>query len=364
MRVAIRADAALHMGSGHVMRCLALSNALKTKGADISFICRDFPGHFGDRIAAEGHQLNLLPPGIQAIKPEVDPTQVPPHTAWLGETWETDLAQTQAVLKGKLFDWLIVDHYSLDGRWENVMRKYSRKVMAIDDLADRSHDCDLLLDQTLGRSEERYNSQVPGHCVVLVGSKYALLRPEFPQWRDYSLKRRARPSLERLLVSFGGVDKTNATCQVLRALQDSSLPADCRIAVVMGETAPWLKEVRELAEKMKWPTEVKMNVPNMAQLMADSDLAIGAAGGTTWERCCLGLPAIMVVLATNQRDIGLKLEQQQAVILLDKISDLKEAVGLICDSTEKLANLSQTSRSITDGSGVETVLRSMEQLCA
>ena len=236
--------------------------------------------------------------------------------------------------------------------------------MVIDDLADRSHDCDLLLDQTLGRSEERYSSQVPGHCVVLVGSKYALLRPEFFQWRDYSLKRRARPNLERLLISMGGVDKTNATCQVLRALQDSSLPVDCRIAVVMGERALGLKEVRELAEKMKWPTEVKMNARNMAQLMANSDLAIGAAGGTSWERCCLGLPTIMVVLAANQRDIGLKLEQQQAVILLDKISDLKESVGLICDSAERLANLSQTSRNITDGSGVETVLCYMEQLCA
>jgi UDP-2,4-diacetamido-2,4,6-trideoxy-beta-L-altropyranose hydrolase len=211
MRVVIRADAASHIGTGHVMRCLALANALKEKGAEVYFVCRPFVGHLGEYIVAEGHQLHLLPPATQAVKPEPDPKQSPPHEAWRGESWEADLDQTQVVLGEQYFDWLIVDHYSLDNRWESPMRKFFRKIMVVDDLADRLHDCDLLLDQTFGRSEEAYKPRVPKNCIVLTGSNYALLRPEFAELRDHSLKRRTKPEIKHLLVSMGGIDQTNAT---------------------------------------------------------------------------------------------------------------------------------------------------------
>ena len=179
MRVAIRVDAALHIGSGHVMRCLALANALKMGGANVSFICRPFAGHLGEHISAEGHRLNFLSPATQTITPP-DPTQTPPHTTWLGESWETDLAQTQAMLKGKTLDWLIVDHYSLDIRWESAMRDFTDNIMVVDDLADRRHDCDLLLNQNLHDvKDSKYDRLISPECVRLLGLKYALLRPEF-----------------------------------------------------------------------------------------------------------------------------------------------------------------------------------------
>ena len=359
MRVAIRADAASHIGIGHVMRCLTLASALKLKGAEVCFICRPFLGHLGERIVIEGHLLHMLPPATQAIKSAPDLAETPPHSTWLGESWETDLTQTQAMLGERRFDWLVVDHYSLDARWEGAMRKNSNKVMVIDDLADRMHDCDLLLDQTFGRKKEVYESRVTEDCDLLAGSSYALLRPEFAELREFSLNRREKFKIEHLIVSMGGLDEQNITSQVLEALRHSPLPSNCCITVVVGNKVPWLDKVSKQAEKMTWPAEVREGVSNMAQLMANSDLAIGAAGGTSWERCCLGLPTLMVILANNQQDIGFALAQEQAVILLHNLADIKNAIGLLCANKKKLSSMSHASRKITDGSGVETVLNSL-----
>ena len=135
--------------------------------------------------------------------------------------------------------------------------------------------------------------------------------PEFAALRAYSLQRRARPQLRQLLITMGGVDKDNATGEVLTALRVCPLPADCQITVVMGTTAPWLSEVEQLARDMPWPTRVLVGVNDMARLMAESDLAIGAAGATSWERCCLGLPTAMFVLAENQKYAAWLLDREK-----------------------------------------------------
>ncbi len=364
MRILIRVDAAPHIGIGHVMRCLTLANALKMVGAEVCFICRMFSGHLGERIVAEGHLLYLLPPATQVIKSGPDLAETPPHAAWLGEDWETDLMQTQEVLGGKHFDWLVVDHYSLDVRWESAMRKFARKIMVIDDLADRMHDCDLLLDQNLGRDEGKYRPWVPENCTLLAGSKYALLRPEFAKLREYSLKRRVKSKIEHLLIAFGGIDKANATGKVLESLKESSLPADCHITVVIGATPVWLDAVKKIAETMPWPTEIQVDVSNMAQLMAESDLCIGAAGSTSWERCCLGVPTLLTVLSSNQREAGVALEKEQAVLLFNGASGIKENIEVLCRSAEKMDAMSLASSRITDGSGLENVMRHMKRICA
>jgi UDP-4-amino-4,6-dideoxy-N-acetyl-beta-L-altrosamine N-acetyltransferase len=227
--------------------------------------------------------------------------------------------------------------------------------MVIDDLANRQHDCDLLLDQNLGREAADYSQLVPKGCKILVGPNYALLRPEFFALREHSLIRRTtNPQLKDLLISMGGVDQADATGNVLEALKDCSLPANLRITVVMGEHAPWLDRVKLLARHITQPTEVKVNVSNMAQLMAESDLSIGAAGGTSWERCCLGLPAIVVVLAGNQRDGAHALEQRGCVKLIDQLADLPHLLREMLGETVSphvLSQLSQSSSNITDGNG-------------
>lgn len=372
MKVAFRADASLQMGSGHVMRCLTLADALKAQGADCHFISREHPGHLLEVIRQRGYKVNSLVARAQyaqaAIKNIVNeassPQQEPPHAAWLGSTWQTDAQETAAILASLQPDWLVVDHYALDRRWEEALAPHHRKLLLIDDLADRPHRCDLLLDQNLGRQPEHYAQWVPAHCQVLTGPHYALLRPEFAALRPYSLQRRhAEPGLRQLLITMGGVDHPNATGQVLQALKTCALPADCRITVVMGLTAPWLQNVREMAEQMPWPSDVVVNVSDMAQRMADSDLAIGAAGSTSWERCCLGLPTLMVVLAVNQQAGAQALEAAHAARLIGDVSDIamqlplavRELIDVNCQSRMSLA-----ASAITAGQGVVKILKAME----
>jgi UDP-4-amino-4,6-dideoxy-N-acetyl-beta-L-altrosamine N-acetyltransferase len=237
--------------------------------------------------------------------------------------------------------------------------------MVIDDLADRPHVCDLLLDQTFGRRATDYVPLVPDGCRLLCGSqKYALLRPEFAALREYSLKRRAKPVLRELLINMGGVDKDNVTGAVLRALQSRPLPADCSLTVVMGQTAPWLKNVQVLACSMQRPTRVLVGIDNMAQLMADSDLAIGAAGATSWERCCLGLPSIMLVVADNQLEVAKGLEEAGAALLCLSDQGLSKQLAVLldklCADVEQITLLSKAAAKVADGTGAGEVLARME----
>ena len=359
MTIAFRTDASLQIGTGHVVRCLTLADALQADGAQCHFICREHPGNLIAQIRQRGFAVSVLPAATKAlITDEQDVETHSNYAAWLGAEWATDAAQTKAGVGATAVDWLIVDHYALDARWEQILRPLCRKLMVIDDLADRPHDCDLLLDQNLGRDVGDYSQLVPEGCIVLAGPHYALLRPEFAALRDESLRRRATPQLKHLLITMGGVDQADATGKVLEALQDCPLPADLRITVVMGPHAPWLERVQLLAKLMPEPTEVKVNVNNMAQLMADSDLAIGAAGSTSWERCCVGLPTLIVVLAENQRNGATALEQSGSVKLLDSVDAIPHALrsilGLLV-TTDALSQLSQKSCLVTDGQGAGRV---------
>lgn len=380
MNVIFRVDASLQMGSGHVMRCLTLAEALTARGAHCQFICRAHEGNLIDHIRQKGYQVHALPlltqrpplsANASAVGAEVvDPTSssptsaVPAHSHWLGATQAQDARACVPILAAQKPDWLIVDHYALDARWERALAPHYRQLMVIDDLADRSHACDLLLDQTFGRNAADYRPLVPAQCRLLCGSKYALLRPEFAALRPYSLQRRAQPQLRRLLITMGGVDKDNVTSKTLIALRASQLPPDCQITVVMGLAAPWLAQVQQLAQDMPWTTQVLVGVSDMAQRMADSDLAIGAAGATSWERCCLGLPTIMLVLANNQQQVAQTLEQGEAARIIWHIRDiasclprlLRELLG----QPTALQEMSRFAAKIVDGHGIANIISVLE----
>ena len=355
MKVCFRVDASLQIGTGHVMRCLTLADALRERGASCIFVCRPHSGHLLDLIVQRGHRALALPELQEGIQHNLNGTA---HAHWLGTDWATDAQDTRQALSartcGQPVDWLVVDHYALDARWEDAVRQQAQRIMAIDDLADRPHACDLLLDQNLGRKEADYGGLLKGNTTTLVGPQYALLRPEFAALRAQSLARRqSKPQLQRLLVTMGGVDKDNATGQVLAALQSCSLPANLRVTVVMGPHAPWLAQVQAQAAQMNWPTEVLVGVNNMAQLMAESDLAIGAAGSTSWERCCLGLPTIQVVLAQNQEAIALALGRFGAALMLPSKAIEQTLPDLISTitSAEKLYTVSLAASGVTEGKG-------------
>lgn len=360
MQVVFRVDASILIGTGHVMRCLTLAEGLRQRGASCRFISRDHPGNLTELIRQRGFFVYALPLGRDWKLNEVAAA----HASWLGGDWQTDAEQTKVGVGGTANDWLIVDHYAIDARWERAIAPHYRKLMVIDDLADRQHSCDLLLDQTFSREAADYRSLVPADCRLLCGSQYAVLRPEFTAVRPYSLHRRARPILRELLITMGGVDKDNTTGQVLQALCNCPLSSDCRITVVMGAMAPWLAEVHSKAQDMPWPTRVLVGVSDMAKLMAESDLAIGAAGATSWERCCLGVPTIMLVLAENQCKVGQGLEQSGGAKLIKRgqstATQLMELLLPLIDDPAQLLHMSGCAARIVDGSGLNHVIQQLE----
>lgn len=357
--VAFRTDASLEIGTGHVMRCLTLADELAAYGADCSFICADCAGHLADVIRARGHGVHLLPsPSRASSSTEVGSA----HAGWLATSWEEDADQVRQVLACRPPSWLVLDHYAIDGRWEQALRHHYGKLLVIDDLADRPHDCDLLLDQNAGRRPADYDELTGSQCRRLIGPQYALLRPEFAAHRDESLRRRHDEKPSRLLVTMGGVDAPNATGTVLDVLKNlPQLPIN-RIDVVMNAQAPWLTAVCDHAATMPCQTEVHVSPTSMARLMAVSDLAIGAAGTTALERCCLGLPTLQVVLARNQEQGAAALSEMGSALSIGTPQDIAETLpGLLTWILEprRLAAMSLSASTVTDGQGATRVLEAI-----
>lgn len=292
MRVAFRVDAAPHIGSGHLMRCLTLADALKARGCETHFLGRPLPA--SERIQVESRRHHWH--DIAIASPESPEPDAPPHAAWLGTSQREDAAEVARTLGPLQPEWLVVDHYALDQRWEQAVRPQVRRILVIDDLADRGHDCDLLLDQNFHPgAEQRYDGLAPRGCRRLLGPRYALLRPEFALARA---GRRSRDgSIRRVLISLGGADPSNFTAVALDAAL--KLPSDCAIDVVVGAA---YQARRELADRCASLERVRLHVQTdrMGELMAASDLAIGAAGSSAWERLCLGLPTVTLAIADNQ----------------------------------------------------------------
>lgn len=309
MKIAIRTDASLYMGTGHLMRCLTLAGEVRQQGHTVTFICRELPGNLCELIEKKGYHVYRLP-----FQDKNRIQTVQDVSSWLGATWREDAEQTISVLQeisiASKIDWLVVDHYALDIQWERMMRPYVERIMVIDDLANRPHDCDLLLDQNLYENmEQRYMGLVPETCKLLLGPQYALLRPEF---REARKKLRPRDGIvRRILIFFGGTDPTNETLKAIEAVRLLNRP-DIEVDVIVGANNPH----RELIEKAcgELPNfHFHCQVDNMAELMAKADLAIGAGGSTTLERCYLGLPTIVVVTAENQVGLAQTLNKINAI---------------------------------------------------
>lgn len=347
-KVLFRADASITLGKGHIMRCLTLANELKAHGAQCVFICREQEGDAIDFIRNHSfsvHPLPILSHSKQTTHALDEDRDALDSIAYL-KTWQPDL--------------VIVDHYSLSSKWETKVNKYCRNLMVIDDLANRRHDCTVLVDQGLNRKKEDYSHLVCDQCNLLIGQYYGMLRQEFSQLRAYSLKRRTPSTMNHILVTMGGTDEPNATGQVLDALAQSNLPKDCLITIIMGSKAPWLNNIKSQANELPWQTRVLVDISNMATLMADSDLAIGAVGGTAWERCCLGLPTLMVILADNQKAGAYALEACGAAQLIGTPDLIKNTLpGILetlLENPQMLSKMSLYARKITNGHGIQNIL--------
>lgn len=341
MKILCRADASHELGTGHVMRQLTLADALMARGDQVTFACRAHPGHLADMIKARGFACHLWPADSHGIV-GADPTQ--------------DAAQTAQLAQHTKADWVFVDHYGLDAAWEAAQ---PAPVLAMDDMFDRPHDCAILINQNLGVTKADYDGLIPHKTTCLMGSAYALLRPEFAQLRPQAIARRAKSDgVKSLLISMGGSDQPNATGWVLDQLGQMDLPSDLHITIVMGQTAPHMAAVRTAAQALPYETTVLAGTSHMAQLMVQADLAIGAAGSTSWERCALGLPSLMMVLAENQRGIAHALEAAGAAKVFDHQDgpQFHTYITQAITQPQNLAQMAQNSLKIIDGDGAHRVV--------
>lgn len=360
MNIAFRVDASLKIGSGHVMRCLTLADALRSAGAQCHFICRDHTGNMAGLIASRGFKVSLLPASggdTSTCRLEAETR----HAVWLRTDWMSDAEQARGCLGSIPVDWLIVDHYAIDARWEQEMRPLCRRLMVIDDLADRQHDCDLLLDQNLYEAmETRYDKMVPAGCKKLLGPTYALLRPEFSIARKGLRHRTGQVS--RVLVSFGGADPTNETEKTLLALAGIG-EGRIEVDVVVGGGNPHKERIEEFCSSREG-FRCHCMVDNMAELMAAADVAIGAGGATTWERCAVGLPSLVTVLAENQLALvehaarqGLLFYLGQAQAVTPKM--IQDSLEVFALSPQSLQSYSTRGLATVDAEGVQRVVRTL-----
>jgi len=360
-KAVFRVDASLAIGAGHVMRCLTLAEALREFGWETRFVCRDHPGHMVEVVRARGFAVAVLPRGQEPLPPGFVVT--PRHPAWLSVSWQLDSEQTLEALGGETPDWLVVDHYGLGGGWESEIRPHVGRLLVIDDLAEVLHVPDLLLNQNLGASPDLYRDLLPPSCRLLTGAAYALLRPGFAKLRGESLLRLQRSQMEHLVISMGGVDAIDASSRILAILRDIHLPTLRKISVVMGGGAPWLSRVRALCENLLVRGEVLVNVTDMPALLATADLVIGAAGSSAWERCVLGLPSIMVVVADNQRQAAHALCGAGAAALIEDVDALSDRLipllNALVGAPEILRQMSRSASDVCDGVGAARVVAEM-----
>lgn len=346
-------DASSQMGAGHVIRCLSLATALQRRGAHCRFICKDLAGNFTARIRREGFEVFVLP-GNSFFRTNYQSDSSKPAN-YIGVDWGVDAQETVAALGPDRPDWLIVDHYALEARWHQKLRPYCRKIMVIDDLADRNHDCDLFLDQNLvAGMATRYEHLLPASCPRLIGPQFALLQPYYAELHPQSPPRLG--PVRRLLVSFGGRDPHGLTDSALSAILDLGR-ADLLVDLVADEESTrWPL----LVEKVRGIPHVQLHpsMDSLARLMLRADLALGAGGVTSWERCCLGLPALVVTTAENQIAIAKELHLRKLIRYLGHHphlpsrclqSSLRDVVE------ENLEDWSLRCLATVDGKGAERV---------
>ena len=341
--VVFRTDGSSKIGSGHIVRCITLAKLLASENWTIEFAC-------------EKSSLNLV------------------NNLILNEDYAISILNgddfqqfTQLKLTHKEgINLLVVDSYAIDEKFEGLCRPWAKIIMAIDDLANRNHDVDILLDQTFGRKSTDYNSLVPERCKTLIGANYALLRSEFSFYREKTLsKRLINFKVDKVLVTLGSSDPENITLTVLKMI--SRLKIDINTVVVLGANAPYLEIVRNFIKRSS-KIKLLVDATDMAKIMAESDFAIGAGGVTSLERCCLGLPSITIVTANNQSLLAknLFINKSQNTIDFDNRADsikITSEIKRIYEDVELRKTMSIQGSKVCDGRGALRVLEVIEEIC-
>ena len=335
----IRVDSSTKVGYGHFIRCMALADTLQ-KNFEINFISRSLEGSLISNIEKKGFSIFRFHSNSEKINEK------------------NDAQKTISFLNkhGNQKSILIIDNYELSKKWETYVKPFVYKLIVIDDLPNRSHNCDLLIDQNLHtRVNGLYKGLIPSNCIKLIGPKFSMIRKEFRIIRKLVKPRRF--PIKKILVSFGGSDTENQTLVVLNSIVKINMKIN--VDVVVGEANRCKKIIKNFCKKNKNFTYHEQ-IDNIADLMLSSDLSIGSSGSTTWERCILGLPAIVSISSNDQRDIANSLSQKKCIINLGDVKKLKESsyINVITNLKKNdLRNMSKNSMSLVDGNGTQRILK-------
>jgi UDP-2,4-diacetamido-2,4,6-trideoxy-beta-L-altropyranose hydrolase len=335
MQIVIRADASATIGTGHVMRCLTLAGALRILGADVRFVTNRGPGN----LFAQIEQSGFLAYTVDCVSDELgDPNAL------------IELACRERLQP----DWIVIDHYGADTNYETALRRVVRRIMVIDDLANRKHDCDVLLDVNFHKDAlARYRGLVSSVATVLAGPEYALIRPEFVESRSQVSARKG--PVRHVVISFGGADPVGMSIRSMDAIRH--LRPDVRVTVVIGAACELRDEIRAKAIELNIVVAEGVSI---SRLFASADLGIGAPGGTTWERFCVGLPSVLIAIADNQFSVGTAVGDAKYAIYAGPAEDvtdgaLERNLRNILDDEELRHGLSLRSMQLVDGKGANRV---------
>jgi UDP-2,4-diacetamido-2,4,6-trideoxy-beta-L-altropyranose hydrolase len=353
MNILIRCDASISIGSGHVMRCLTIARALREIGHHCVFLTKS---HRGNLISSLRHEkFDVFTITHNTTQEYVDEAQ------WLGGTQEEDATESHRICQLNHFvpDLLIIDHYALDKMWEQQMRQsFPRtRLIVFDDLANRKHDCDILIDSSPGRLPQHYTGLITEKCLCLTGPLYALMQQKFNTLREQAMLRRKQCiHPKRILITMGGVDIDNIAGKVLIYIEKILLDVPEVITLVVGKNYPHLEKLKTYSAVHNLPVNIKVNVNNMAELMLEHDIAIGALGVTFLERCALGLPGINIAIAANQQPLVERLQNQGFLMFKDtsfSASAFSSAWSFLLSNYQHSVEI---AFALGDGKGMERVI--------
>lgn len=354
MKIVFRVDASKEIGTGHVIRCITLAKELKKQGVACVFLSRNHDSNLFDYIEGNGFDLKILnKSNINLNNEKSKPSLL--HSNWLGVSQTQDAIQTIELIKDLNPDWLVVDHYGIDYRWHELIRCYVKKICVIDDLADRKHDCDLLLDQNLVEDyKHRYDKLIGLKVTKLLGPDFALLQNEYA---DIRKRIHSRKLVENILVYFGGSDLYNLT----EYITDILLKIDYKgkTTLILDSKNPQLTGIKDKIKDKK-NYEIYNNLPSLADILVNVDIAIGAGGTATWERCALGVPSFVITIAENQKQIAAEMHKQGYIKLLGNHDDinsiiLEKTLKDIANNRIEIEEWSQHCLNLVDGLGAKRV---------
>lgn len=341
----IRADASAAIGTGHVMRCIALAQAWQDAGGRTTFAIADRTDAVGTRLAAEH-------------------CDVFPLSALVGT--RGDVQQTIAIAQERGCEWVVVDGYRFNAEYQRALKAANIKVLLVDDYGHSDHHAaDLVLNQNACATPKLYSSREP-YTELLLGTRYAMLRREFDAWREW--QRTIQPVCNRVLVMMGGSDEGNITATVVDALQLLAMH-ELEATVVVGGSNPHFDRLRDQIAKSALNIHLMKDVSNIGELMAKADLAVSAAGSACWELCLSGLPTLLVDVADNQTAVAKDLDKRECAVHVGNRNITPEIVAermqVLIDAPELRQSLSCRSRELVDGKGaarVASILRGQEAL--